>query len=239
MDIFLKFIQTGAIGNFTWGNLGMIVVGCIFIYLAIKKDYEPLLLVPIGFGILLGNIPFAPGMRIGIYEEGSILSILYTGVTQGWYPSLIFLGIGAMTDFSCMLANPRLILLGAAAQAGIFLTFMGAMALGFDFKEAAAIGIIGGADGPTAIFLSSKMAPHLLGAIAVSAYSYMALVPVIQPPIIKLLTTKKERRIRMKPSKAVSKRPAHPFSRDCFPYHGVYRAGVTKPAGVPLFRQPA
>ncbi len=206
MDILFDFIQAGAMGNFTWGNFAMLLVGCLFIYLGIAKDYEPLLLVPIGFGILVGNIPFAAGMRIGIYEEGSILSILYTGVTQGWYPSLIFLGIGAMTDFSCMLANPRLILLGAAAQAGIFLTFLGAVALGFVYKDAAAIGIIGGADGPTAIFLSSKLAPHLLGAIAVSAYSYMALVPVIQPPIIKLLTTKKERLIRMKPSKPVSKR---------------------------------
>ncbi len=206
MDILLNFLHAGAIFNMSWGNLIMLIVGGIFIYLGIAKDYEPLLLVPIGFGILVGNIPFIEGMRIGIYEEGSVLSILYSGVTQGWYPSLIFLGIGAMTDFSCMLANPRLILLGAAAQAGIFLTFIGASLLGFDLKEAAAIGIIGGADGPTAIFLSSKLAPHLLGAIAVSAYSYMALVPVIQPPIIKLLTTKKERLIKMLPSKPVSKR---------------------------------
>ena len=206
MDILLNFLHAGAFFNMTWGNIIMLLVGGVFIYLGIAKDYEPLLLVPIGFGILVGNIPFAEGMRIGIYEENSVLSILYTGVTQGWYPSLIFLGLGAMTDFSCMLANPRLILLGAAAQAGIFLTFIGASLLGFDFKEAAAIGIIGGADGPTAIFLSSKLAPHLIGAIAVSAYSYMALVPVIQPPIIKLLTTKKERLIKMQPSKPVSKR---------------------------------
>lgn len=206
MDILLEFLHAGAFFNFTWGNLIMLVVGCVFIYLAIAKDYEPLLLIPIGFGMLVGNIPFAQGMNIGIYEEGSVLSILYKGVTQGWYPPLIFLGIGAMTDFSCMLANPRLILLGAAAQAGIFLTFFGAVALGFEFAEAAAIGIIGGADGPTAIFLSSKLAPQLLGAIAVSAYSYMALVPVIQPPIIKLLTTRKERLIHMKPSRPVSKR---------------------------------
>jgi oxaloacetate decarboxylase beta subunit len=206
MDILLDFLQSGALGNFTWGNLSMLIVGCIFIYLGVAKDYEPLLLVPIGFGILVGNIPFAQGMRIGIYEEGSILSILYMGVTQGWYPSLIFLGIGAMTDFSAMLANPKLILLGAAAQAGIFITFIGAVALGFSYNESAAIGIIGGADGPTAIFLSSKLAPELLGAIAVSAYSYMALVPVIQPPIILLLTNRKERLIRMKPSKPVSKR---------------------------------
>jgi len=212
MDILLDFLHTGAFYNFTWGNLSMLVVGCIFLYLGIAKDYEPLLLVPIGFGMLVGNIPFAHGLGIGIYEDGSeggqasVLSILYKGVTQGWYPPLIFLGIGAMTDFSCMLANPRLVILGAAAQTGIFLTFLGALALGFGYNEAASIGIIGGADGPTAIFLSSKLAPDLLGAIAVSAYSYMALVPVIQPPIIKLLTTKKERLIRMKPSKPVSKR---------------------------------
>ena len=206
MEIFLHFLQAGAFANFTIGNLSMLIIGCVFIYLGITKGYEPLLLVPIGFGILVGNIPFASGMSIGIYEDESVLSILYQGVTQGWYPPLIFLGIGAMTDFSCMLANPRLILLGAAAQAGIFLTFLGAILLGFTTTDAAAIGIIGGADGPTAIFLSSKLAPKLLGAIAVSAYSYMALVPVIQPPIIRLLTTRKERLIRMKPSKPVSKR---------------------------------
>jgi oxaloacetate decarboxylase beta subunit len=206
MDALLDFLQVGIVGNVTWGNLAMLAVGCVFIYLGIAKDYEPLLLVPIGFGMLVGNIPLTPGMNIGIYEPGSVLNILYNGVTQGWYPSLIFLGIGAMTDFSCMLSNPRLILLGAAAQAGIFLTFLGSLALGFPIKEAAAIGIIGGADGPTAIFLSSQLAPHLLGAIAVAAYSYMALVPVIQPPIIKLLTRRRERLIRMKPSRPVSKR---------------------------------
>lgn len=206
METFLEFLHAGAFYNFTWGNLSMLIIGCCFIYLGIAKDYEPLLLVPIGFGMLVGNIPLQWGMYISIYEEGSVLSILYKGVTQGWYPPLIFLGIGAMTDFSCMLASPRLILLGAAAQAGIFLTFIGAVLLGFTNTDAAAIGIIGGADGPTAIFLSSKLAPHLLGAIAVSAYSYMALVPVIQPPIIKLLTTKKERLIRMQPAKPVSRR---------------------------------
>jgi oxaloacetate decarboxylase beta subunit len=206
MDTLLSFLHTGAFFNFTIGNVVMLAVGCIFIYLAISRDYEPLLLVPIGFGMLIGNIPLQWGMNIGIYEEGSVLSILYKGVTQGWYPPLIFLGIGAMTDFSCLLASPRLVLLGAAAQAGIFLTFIGSVALGFDYMQAASIGIIGGADGPTAIFLSSKLAPELLGAIAVSAYSYMALVPVIQPPIIKLLTTKKERLIRMKPARPVSRR---------------------------------
>jgi oxaloacetate decarboxylase beta subunit len=206
MEAFWDFLQVGIVGNFSWGNLAMLAVGCVFIYLGIAKDYEPLLLVPIGFGMLVGNIPLSAGMNIGIYEDGSVLNILYNGVTQGWYPSLIFLGIGAMTDFSCMLSNPKLILLGAAAQTGIFLTFLGSLALGFPMREAAAIGIIGGADGPTAIFLSSQLAPHLLGAIAVAAYSYMALVPVIQPPIIKLLTSRRERLIRMKPSRPVSKR---------------------------------
>ncbi|MCL4836764.1 MAG: sodium ion-translocating decarboxylase subunit beta [Thermoanaerobaculia bacterium] len=206
METLLDFLQAGVIGNFSWGNLGMLAVGCFFLYLAIKKDYEPLLLVPIGFGILVGNIPFARGMGIGIYETGSVLSILYQGVTSGWYPPLIFLGIGAMTDFSCMLSNPRLILLGAAAQTGIFAALWSALLLGFDPPHAAAIGIIGGADGPTAIFLSSRLAPDYLGAIAIAAYSYMALVPVIQPPIIRLLTSHKERRIRMKPNKPVSKR---------------------------------
>ena len=206
MEAFWDFLQVGIVGNFSWGNMAMLAVGCVFIYLGVAKDYEPLLLVPIGFGMLVGNIPLSPGMNIGIYEQGSVLNILYNGVTQGWYPSLIFLGIGAMTDFSCMLSNPRLILLGAAAQSGIFLTFLGSLALGFPMREAAAIGIIGGADGPTAIFLSSQLAPHLLGAIAVAAYSYMALVPVIQPPIIKLLTSRRERLIRMKPSRPVSKR---------------------------------
>ncbi|MDD5425825.1 MAG: sodium ion-translocating decarboxylase subunit beta [candidate division Zixibacteria bacterium] len=206
MEILLNFLQNGAIGNFTWGNLGMLIAGCVFIYLGVTRGYEPLLLIPIGFGILIGNIPYQAGMDLGIYEEGSVMSILYKGVKEGYYPPLIFLGIGAMTDFSCMLSKPRLILLGAAAQLGIFLTFILASSLGFTKMEAGAIGIIGGADGPTAIFLTSKLAPHFIGAIAISAYSYMALVPVIQPPIIRLLTTRKERLIRMQPSKPVSKR---------------------------------
>jgi oxaloacetate decarboxylase beta subunit len=206
MEILFNFLQSGAYGNITWGNVFMLIVGCIFLWLAITKDYEPLLLVPIGFGILIGNIPFSAGMNLGVYEEGSVLSILYQGVSQGYYPPLIFLGIGAMTDFSSMLSNPKLILLGAAAQAGIFITFLGSLYLGFSVTDAAAIGIIGGADGPTAIFLSSKLAPNYLGAIAIAAYSYMALVPVIQPPIIKLMTSKKERLIRMQPSKPVSRR---------------------------------
>ncbi|MFH2035445.1 MAG: sodium ion-translocating decarboxylase subunit beta [Candidatus Zixiibacteriota bacterium] len=235
MDIILEFLKTGAFYNITWGNVIMLIVGCSFVYLGIAKDYEPLLLVPIGFGIMVGNIPFQEGMSIGIYEDGSgggqasVLSILYKGVTQGWYPPLIFLGIGAMTDFSSMLSKPKLILLGAAAQMGIFLTFIGAIAIGFTYKDAASIGIIGGADGPTAIFLSSKLSPHLIGAIAVSAYSYMALVPVIQPPIIKLLTTKKERLIRMKPSQPVNKR-----LRILFPVIAFLITGFIAPGSINL-----
>lgn len=158
--------------NCTWQHLVMVAIGLIFIFLGIVKKWEPLLLVPIGFGIIVGNIPLPSGMQVGIYEEGSVLNILYQGVVKGWYPPLIFLGIGAMTDFSSLISQPRLILIGAAAQMGIFGAFLLALWLGFTPQEAGAIGIIGGADGPTAIFLSSKLAPHLLGAIAVSAYSY-------------------------------------------------------------------
>lgn len=230
MNALFEFLESGAFYNFTWGNLAMLIVGCFFIYLAIKKDYEPLLLVPIGFGILIGNIPIRAGMNIGVYETESVLSILYQGVSKGWYPPLIFLGIGAMTDFSSMLSCPRLILLGAAAQAGIFLTLIGAILVGFDnLADASAIAIIGGADGPTAIFLSSGLAPHYLGAIAIAAYSYMALVPVIQPPIIRLLTTRKERLIRMKPSRMVSKRV-----RILFPVVGFLTTAFVAPASIPL-----
>jgi len=201
---FFNFLSTTGIAQIQLPYVIMIAVGCVFIYLGIAKDYEPLLLVPIGFGIILGNLP---GTAIyGVYATGSVLNQLYYGVKFGLYPPLIFLGIGAMTDFSTLIANPKLILLGAAAQVGIFLTFIGALALGFTAAESGAIGIIGGADGPTAIFLSSKLAPHLLGSIAIAAYSYMALVPVIQPPIMKLLTTKKERLIHMKPPRMVTRR---------------------------------
>ena len=194
MQTFYSF--TG-IANATMGHLIMILVGLLFIFLAIRYEFEPLLLIPIGFGMLIGNIPMLNGMQVGIYEEGSVLNILYQGVRQGWYPPLIFLGIGAMTDFTALISNPKLMLVGAAAQFGIFAAYMTALQLGFTPPEAGAIGIIGGADGPTAIFLSNRLAPHLLGAIAVSAYSYMALVPVIQPPFMRLLTTKKERVMRM------------------------------------------
>jgi len=213
-----QFYNYTGFANVTGGNLIMILIGIVFIYLGIKFDYEPLLLIPIGAGVILGNIPFVPGNQTGIYEEGSVLNYLYFGVVKGVYPPLIFLGIGAMTDFSSLIANPKLMLLGAAAQIGVFATFLGALYLGFNLPEAGAIGIIGGADGPTAIFLSSKLAnginiladgttvKNLIGPIAIAAYSYMALVPVIQPPIMKLLTTKKERLIRMKPPRAVSQK---------------------------------
>ncbi len=229
MDTLQQFLSAGALGHFTLGHGIMILVGLVFIWLAISKHYEPLLLVPIGFGIVVGNIPFAEGMQIGVYEEGSVLSILYKGVSQGWYPPLIFLGIGAMTDFGAMLQFPKLILLGAAAQAGIFPTFLGAVALGFSLPKAAAIGIIGGADGPTAIFLASKLAPEHLGAIAIAAYSYMALVPVIQPPIIKLLTSREERLIRMPSAKPVSKR-----TRMLFPVVAFIIAGAVAPGAITL-----
>lgn len=238
MDILLKFLETTGFGLMQPGNAMMIVVGLVFVALAIIKDYEPLLLLPIGFGIVVGNIPYLDEMALGVYDSGgivveggqialedikdaaeeptgeqqvkfnpgSVMAYIYFGVRYGIFPPLIFLGIGAMTDFSTMLSNPKLVLLGAAAQFGVFATFLGALCLGFTPEAAGAIGIIGGADGPTAIFLSAKLAPELLGPIAIAAYSYMALVPVIQPPIMKLLTTRKERLIRMKPPRHVSKR---------------------------------
>lgn len=215
--------------NVQWGHLVMIVIGCIFIYLAVKKEWEPMLLVPIGFGILIGNIPLFAGMEVGIYEEGSVLNILYQGVRLGFYPPLIFLGIGAITDFSALISNPKLILVGGAAQFGIFGAYAIALAVGFDPLQAGSIGIIGGADGPTAIFLTSRLAPDLLGAIAVSAYSYMALVPVIQPPIMRLLTTKKERLIRMKPP-----RPVAQTEKILFPIIGFLIMAFIVPSGLPL-----
>mgnify|MGYP001327848304 FL=1 len=229
MTVLTEFLGTTGFAMMTWGNLFMIVVGLIFITLAITKDYEPLLLLPIGFGAMVGNIPSIPGMALSVYDPGSVLAYLYFGVSQGIFPPLIFLGIGAMTDFSTMLSNPRLVLLGAAAQVGIFLTLMGALYLGFTPEEAGAIGIIGGADGPTAIFLSAKLAPHLIGAIAIAAYSYMALVPVIQPPVMKLLTTRKERLIRMPPPREVSKR-----ERIFFPIIAFLVAALIAPGSLAL-----
>jgi oxaloacetate decarboxylase beta subunit len=224
-----QFFSYTAFANVTSGHLIMIAIGLIFIYLAIAKEYEPMLLIPIGFGILVGNIAFTPGLKLGIYETGSVMNYLYFGVLQGVYPPLIFLGIGAMTDFSALISNPKLMLIGAAAQFGIFGAYAIALLLGFSPSEAGAIAIIGGADGPTAIFLSSKLAPELMGAIAISAYSYMALVPVIQPPIMRLLTNKRERLIRMKPPRSVSK-----TEKVLFPIIGMLLTTFIVPSGLPL-----
>lgn len=224
-----QFLQYTGFANMTWQHIVMICIGIAFITVAIKKDWEPLLLVPIGFGMVIGNIPFTEGLQIGIYEQGSVMNILYQGVQKGWYPPLIFLGIGAMTDFSSLISQPRLLLIGAAAQIGIFGAYVIAMHMGFTPAEAGAIGIIGGADGPTAIFLSSKLAPHLMGAIAVSAYSYMALVPVIQRPIMILMTTKKERLIRMKTPRTVSQK-----EKIIFPIVGFILTALIVPSGMPL-----
>lgn len=311
-DGLYNFFAFTGFKNATRGNIIMILVAFVFIFLAIKFEFEPMLLIPIGTGIIIGNIPFlqtytynlndvlthlqeladqgtlqsnlqdaqalmvslfsgenikleldealarfnemfASGtiilpegmnetgavatineafslnIQTGIYQKGSVLNYLYFGVRQGIYPPLIFLGIGAMTDFSSLISQPRLMIIGAAAQLGVFLTFIGALYLGFDLKEAGSIGIIGGADGPTAIFLSSKMAPHLLGPIAIAAYSYMALVPLIQPPIMRLLTTQKERVIHMKPPRAVSK-----TEKICFPIVGLLLTTFISPSALPL-----
>lgn len=215
--------------NCSWTNLVMLGVGCFFVWLAIKKNFEPLLLVPIGFGMLVGNIPFQTGMEIGIYEPGSVLNILYNGVEKGWYPPLVFLGVGAMTDFSALLANPKLMVIGGAAQFGIFGAYMLALLCGFDPLSAGCVAIIGGADGPTAIFTTSKLNPALLGAVAVSAYSYMALIPLIQPPIMRLLTTDKERKIKMKPARVVSQN-----EKILFPIVGLILTCFIVPSGIPL-----
>ena len=224
-----QFFEYTGFANMTILNLLMIACGIVVTIISIKKEWEPLLLVPIGFGIIIGNIPFPEGLQIGIYEEGSVLNFLYHGVQYGWYPPLIFLGIGAMTDFSSLISQPRLMLIGAAAQIGIFVSFIIAHYLGFTPQAAGAIGIIGGADGPTAIFLASKLAPELLGAIAISAYSYMALVPVIQRPIMLLLTTKEERVIRMKPPREVSRK-----EKIIFPIVGFIITAFVVPSGLPL-----
>ena len=215
LEKLMLFITTTGFANLTIGHVIMLTVACILLYLAVVKKYEPLLLVPIGFGILLANIPITGLMDGPIYEMtdkgyelkqlGGLLYYLYQGNKLGIFPPIIFLGIGAMTDFGPLIANPKSILLGAAAQLGIFITFLGAILLQYTLPEAASIGIIGGADGPTAIFLTTKLAPHLLGPIAVAAYSYMALVPIIQPPIMKLLTTKEERMVVMEQLRPVSK----------------------------------
>ncbi len=207
VDIVMNFLGDMGFVSLTVGQLLMIGISCLLLYLAIKREFEPLLLVPIAFGMLLANLPLAGIMDAGTADApGGLLHYIYNfGIKQGIFPPLIFLGVGAMTDFGPLIANPKSLFLGAAAQLGIFITFIGSVLLGFTAKESASIGIIGGADGPTAIFLTSKLAPDLLGPIAVAAYSYMALVPIIQPPIMKALTTKEERKIKMEQLRAVSK----------------------------------
>jgi oxaloacetate decarboxylase beta subunit len=229
MELFLQFLSNTGYYLADFRYIVMISVGTLFIYLAISKKYEPLLLLPIGFGILVGNIPFFEGFGLGIYENNSVLHYLYFGVTTGIYPSIVFLGLGAMTDFSSLLAFPKLMLLGAAAQMGIYFTLLSALGLGFLPKEAASIAIIGGADGPTSIFLTAKLAPHLIGPIAIAAYSYMALIPIIQPPIMRLLTTKRERGIHMPDIRLVSQK-----ERMIFPVVGLILCCFLAPASIPL-----
>lgn len=236
MEIFTKIFAMTGFANLQLGNLLMICVGALAIYVAIAKNYEPLLLLPIGFGIIIGNIPSIPNLPVGVFDtvangasQNSVFSIIYGNVTSGLFPPLIFLGIGALTDFSALISNPKSLLLGAAAQLGIFVTFLGALLLGFLPAEAASIGIIGGADGPTSIFLSSQLAPHLIGPIAIAGYSYIALVPLIQPPVMKLLITPEEARIRMKPARKVTRR-----EKILFPIIVAILAGLIVPGSVPL-----
>jgi len=230
MENLIALWESTGLYNFTGPQVFMMLVGFLLLFLAIKKGFEPLLLLPIGFGAVLSNIPIA-----GIAEEGGILHYLYFGIKSGIFPLLIFMGVGAMTDFGPMLANPKTLLLGAAAQFGIFATLLGALALNmipgmeFSLKDAAAIAIIGGADGPTAIYVASKLAPELLGAIAVAAYSYMALVPLIQPPIMRALTTEEERKIEMQQLRVVS-----PMEKIVFPLMLLTLSALLLPSAAPL-----
>ncbi|MCK8827350.1 sodium ion-translocating decarboxylase subunit beta [Natroniella acetigena] len=223
-SLLVDFLFSTGYVELDYRYLIMIGIALVLFYLAIVKEYEPLLLVPMSFGLLLANLPVA-----GLMEEGGLLYYLYYGIKLGVYPPLIFLGVGALTDFGPLIANPKTALLGAAAQFGIFGTMLGAIALGFSMPEASSIGIIGGADGPTAIFMASRLAPHLLGSIAIAAYSYMALVPIIQPPIMKLLTTKEERQIEMKQLREVSK-----AEKILFPIVIIIVMGLLLPAATPL-----
>lgn len=230
MDLMLNFLHNTGFFMVDYRYILMILVGIMFCYLSISKNYEPLLLLPIGFGIIVGNIPFFRGFGLGIYEDNSVLHYLYFGVRSGIYPSIVFLGLGAMTDFSSMLARPKLMLLGAAAQSGIYFTLLSALILGFAPTEAASVAIIGGADGPTSIFLTAKLAPHLIGPVAIAAYSYMALIPIIQPPIMKLLTTKKERLIRLPDTERQISRK----ELIVFPVVGLLLCCFLAPASIPL-----
>ncbi len=230
LDMILDFISSTGFANITLPRLVMIIIACFLLYLGIVKKYEPLLLVPIAFGALIINLPLNTLMQAPQNGDlGGLLYYLSLGVELGIYPPLIFLGVGAMTDFGPLLANPVTLLLGAAAQFGIFATFLGGYYLGFTPEQAGAIGIIGGADGPTAIFISSHLAPELLGSIAIAAYSYMALVPIIQPPIMRLFTTKKERKVAMKQLRHVSSR-----EKILFPIIVIISAGLLLPEALPL-----
>jgi oxaloacetate decarboxylase beta subunit len=213
-DSLIKLWEDSGFVGLTWQSVLMIFIACVLIYLAIGKKFEPLLLLPIAFGMLLANLPFTGLMSEApsATEPGGLLYYLYMGVKKGIYPSLIFLGIGAMTDFGPLIARPSSLLIGAGAQFGIAVAFIVASVMGFTPEEAASIGIIGGADGPTAIYLTTRLAPHLLASIAIAAYSYMALIPLIQPPIMRLLTTEKERSIQMEQLRNVSK-----LEKICFP----------------------
>ena len=223
--------ETSGFASLTWQNLVMILIACVLVYLAVARKFEPLLLLPIAFGVLLANLPLTGlmGEPLSSSDSGGLLYYLYFGVKKGIYPSLIFLGIGAMTDFGPLIARPSSLFLGAAAQLGISIAFLIATALGFSPAEASSIGIIGGADGPTAIYLTSKLAPHLLPAIAIAAYSYMALIPLIQPPIMRALTTEKEREIKMSQLRQVSK-----LEKICFPIVVTLFCSLLLPSVAPL-----
>lgn len=245
-----NFLSTTGFAALTWQTVVMLAVSIVLIYLAIQKGFEPLLLLPIGFGMLLANLPLANLMQAGvdrltiidsdkannvisvvneIQQSGGLLGYFFKGDELGLFPPLIFMGVGAMTDFGPLIADPKSLILGAAAQFGIFFTFMGAILLGFNGQEASSIGIIGGADGPTSIYLTGKLAPHMLGQVAVAAYSYMALVPIIQPPIMKALTSKSEREIKMPQMRVVSKK-----EKIMFPIVVTLLVALTLPDAAPL-----
>ncbi len=228
-ESFQQFISYTSFANISWGHIILICLGLTLIYLAISKEYSPLLLIPIGFGIIIGNIPFPQEFQIGVNEPGSVLNQLHFGLTHGLYPSLIFLGLGAMTDFSTLISNPKLLMIGAIAQLGILGAFLVSSAFGLSPLEAGTIGMIGSANGPVAIFLSSKLTPELLGTIAITTYIFMALVTVLQPPMMKLLTTSKERVIKMKSPRQVTQ-----LEKILFPIFGVLVTALIVPAALPL-----
>lgn len=228
-ESFQQFINYTSFANISWGHVILICLGLALIYLAIKKEYAPLLLIPIGFGIIIGNIPLPQAFQIGIEGEGSVLNQLHYGLTHGLYPALIFLGLGAMTDFSTLISNPKLLMVGAFAQLGVLGAFLVSSTFGLSSVEAGTIGMIGSANGPVAIFLSSKLTPELLGSIALTTYIFMALVTVLQPPMMKLLTTSKERVIKMKPPRQVTQ-----LEKVLFPIFGLLITTFIVPAALPL-----